>query len=281
MSKKIELADIVMSSDFLREICRAAVLSYEHKKESGFSVYCDEQLSQPQINKAIFGRKTSIEAKNKQGFYIPMDNYRLVSLHFHPPKSNIYPSGTDIDQSLNERKINVNLRETLSNSKIEVYRDEKKTEQLGYNIDFPNPVCMIGLVRDKPENIEFLVYQGITEEPIKFCKFSNFVADYCQRLNGRKNEPIESQETELLRLSQETFFLTFGFPIKFTSTKTILEFLNSSKYLQAADVKIRNGQLSNKDLRKLRKFELIKTRFFPDYINYTPSARRIINLTYL
>ena len=267
MSEKIELVDIVRGQDFLREIHRAASLSYEHKKESGFNVYCDEQLSQPYVNRAVLGHDHSMEtdmteeAKHEpqNGFHIPMYNYRLATLHFHPPKSHLHPSGCDIHESLEARRVNVNLRDSSSYER-EVYEDEEEIKKIGYEIDFPNPVSMIGLVRDKPENIELLVYQGITEEPITFDKFSEFVADYCQRLYGGEYEPMSNWLF---------LFQVFGFPTRFTSTKRVVEFLNDSKYLQAVDVKIRNGKLSDKDLEKLRKFELIQTRFFPEEIDYS------------
>jgi hypothetical protein len=257
MSEKIELVDLVKGRDFLREIHRAASLSYEHKRETGFNVYCDEQISQPYVNRAVLGHNTSIEtdmtteAKHEPqyGAHIPMYNYRLVDVHFHPPKSNLHPSGADINENLAARRVGVNLRESSSHER-EVYEDEQETKQIGYEIDFPNPVSMIGLVRDKPENIELLVYQGITEGPITFDTFSEFVADYCQKLYGGEYEPM--------------IFHAFGFSTRFTSTKRVVEFLNDSKYLQAVDVKIRNGKLSDKDLEKLRKFELIQTRFFPE-----------------
>jgi len=225
MGKKIELVDIVRGQDFLREIHRAASLSHEHKRETGFNVYCDEQLSQPYVNRAVLGHDTSIETDMTQevkhepqnGFHIPMYNYRLLGVHFHPPNSNLRPSAPDIKESLNARRVNVNLRESDSQER-DVYGDKEKTKLIGYEIDFPNPVSMVGLVRDKPENIELLVYQGTTEDPISFDRFSKFVVD----------------------------------------------FLNESNYLQAVAVKIRDGGLSDKDLEKLRKFQLIQTRFFPN-----------------
>ena len=42
-------------------------------------------------------------------------------------------------------------------------------------------------------------------------------------------------------------FRAFSFPIRFTSTKRVVEFLNESNYLQAIDVKIRSGKLSDRD----------------------------------
>src|SRR3989344_9547947 len=188
MGKKIELVDIVRGQDFLREIHRAASLSHEHKRETGFNVYCDEQLSQPYVNRAVLGHDTSIETDMTQevkhepqnGFHIPMYNYRLLGVHFHPPNSNLRPSAPDIKESLNARRVNVNLRESDSQER-DVYGDKEKTKLIGYEIDFPNPVSMVGLVRDKPENIELLVYQGTTEDPISFDRFSKFVADYCKR----------------------------------------------------------------------------------------------------
>ena len=44
MKQKFGLANIVQSEDFLREIDRAAALSYKHKGESGFVVYVDENF---------------------------------------------------------------------------------------------------------------------------------------------------------------------------------------------------------------------------------------------
>ncbi len=262
MSAKIGLVDIVRGHDFLREIHRAASLSYDHNKESGFSVYCDEQLSQLYVNRAVLGDDNSIETdmtqgskhEPKNGAHIPMYSYRLVHVHFHPPKSNLHPSGRDISEYLAARRANVNLRESSSYER-EVYEDEEETKHIGYEIDFPNPTSIIVLVRDKPENIELLVYQGITEEPITFDKFSEFVADYCQRLYGGEYEPM--------------IFQAFGFPTRFRSTERVVEFLNESNYLQAVDVKIRNGKLLDKDLDKLRKFQLIQTRFFPEKADYS------------
>nr|MBI4156125.1 hypothetical protein [Candidatus Woesearchaeota archaeon] len=257
MTKKIKLVDIVSGEDFLREIHRAASLSYEHNKESGFSVYTDESFSQPYVNKAVLGEERTASSdmiighkhEPNSGYHIPYLFYRLIHLHFHPPKSNLHPSHGDIFDYLNARIANTNLRDSSSSEfERKVYEKEDNTQLKGFKIDYANPISMIGLVRNKPDNIELLVYQGITEEPISIYKFCKFVSNYCTKLYRIKD--FEPEDTEI-----------YGFPTRFRSTKKVVEFLNVSKYLRAINVKIKNGKLSSKDLEKLSKFQLIQTQF--------------------
>ena len=263
MNKKIELFDIVMEQNFLREIHRAANLSYNYNKESGFIVYIDESLSRPHVNQAILGNDRSIASDITQEFehhhgtgaHIPAYNYRLVDVHFHPPKSHLHPSGGDINDHLAARIVNLNLIDASTEFQTEIYEDEERTRLKGYQTDFPKLVSIIGLVRDKPEDIELLVYQGISEEPITFDTFSEFVVNYCERVYGYTYDPIT--------------FRKLGFPTRFRSTKKIVEFLNESKYLQSDSINIKNGKLSDKDLEKLKKFQLIQTRFFPEEPEYS------------
>lgn len=264
MIEKIELANIVRSDDFLREINRAATISYENNKEAGFNIYTDEHLSQSYVNRAVLGKDHSIETdmtvgpkkhEPKNGFHIPMFNYRLVHVHFHPPKSDLHPSRSDIWECLAASRANVNLRDSSSEFEREVYDDKKETKLIGYERDYPNSVSIIGLVKDDLTNIELLVYQGIIFEQNLFEKFCEFVADYCENLYGIEYDSF------VIELS--------GFPTRFRSTKRVLEFLNASKCFQAVDVKIKNGQLSDKDWKKLNKFQLIHTRFFSEEFDFS------------
>jgi len=260
MGKKIELVDIVSGNGFLREIRRAAAMSYNHNKESGFCVYTDEDFSKPYINEAVLGEEHSAssdmveghEHEPKKGYHIPPMWYRLIHLHFHPPKSDLHPSKGDIADCLDARIANRNLRDFSSEFQKSIYEGIKL---IGYEVDYANPVSIICLVRDKPEDIELLVYQGITEEPILFEDFCKFVADYCNKLYGGEKWKTED-------------VLVLGFPTRFKSTKRVVEFLNASNYFQAVDVRIRNGKLSAEDLEKLGRFHLIQTRFFPEKIYY-------------
>ncbi len=270
MPEKIELVDILKGEDFLREVYRAAQMSYRHNKESGFSIYTDKHFLHQSVNHAVLGKKYSTPSdmtidhkhKTQKGYYLAPECFRLIDLHFHPPNSHLHPSPGDIYDCLSTRRVNVVLRD--SSSQREIYRDHEEILLRGYEIDYINPVSIIGLVRDNPKNIELLIYQEITEEPITFEMFCKFVADYCQRLyGGKKWEPIEIE--------------ALGFPTMFRSTKKIIEFLNASAYLQAIEIKIRNGRISNRDLKKLRKFQLIETRLFP--IEYNQDELYYINMT--
>lgn len=263
MDSSIRLADIMGGQEFLREMQRAADISYNNSKESGFVVYIDDTLSHPQVNRAVIGDEhsidtdmsTDVEYKSNKGAYIPADNYRLVHVHFHPTKSDLHPSEKDINNYLAAKKMNETLRDSAEFER-EVYEDEDEIKLVGHELDFLNSVAVIGLVGDKPENIELLVYQGIPENPVTFYEFCEFVENYCKRLYG-KGMP-DASSIEML-----------GFPTRFRSTKKVVEFLNASGYFRAVDVKIRNGKISKGDLKKLSQFKLVETKFFPQ-VTFSP-----------
>ena len=261
--QNINLAKIVNGIDFLRELNRAAALSYKGKRESGFVVYSEEALLEPHVNLAVEGEKESISGemtpildadcrpKPGTGAYIPIYGYCLVNVHFHPPKSNLHPSMNDIYHHLISWRANINMNEASGEFHRTVYKNKGEFELEGFEVDYVAPVSIIGLARDNPKKIELLVYQGITETPVKLSKFCEFVSDYQYKLNGRKEDPLDIEFA--------------GFPAaRFNSGKRIAEFLNASKYFQAANLRVNDGKLSEEDLKKLEKFQLIKSRFFPE-----------------
>lgn len=261
--QKISLARIVRGSDFLRELDRAANLSYKGKRESGFVVYSEEALLEPHVNLAVEGEKESISGemtpildldrrpKPNTGAYIPTYGYCLINLHFHPPKSNLHPSLNDIYHHLISWRANINMNEASGEFRRRVYKNKEEFELEGFEVDYVSPISIIGLARDNPKKIELLIYQGITEKPVKLSRFCEFVSEYQYKLNGRKEDPLDIEFA--------------GFPAtRFNSGKRIAEFLNASKYFQVTNIRVNNGKLSEEDLKKLEKFQLIKARFFSE-----------------
>jgi hypothetical protein len=261
--QKINLARIVCGDDFLRELDRAATLSYKGKRESGFVVYSEEALLEPHVNLAVEGEKESIvgemspildsgqRPKPDTGAYIPTYGYCLISLHCHPPKSNLHPSLNDIYHHLISWRTNIIMNEASGEFHRTIYTNEEESELEGFEVDYVAPVSIIGLVRANPKKIELLVYQGITEEPVTLSRFCEFVADYYHKLDGRKETPSDIEFA--------------GFPAtRFSSGKRIAAFLNASTYFHAVDIRVDDGKLSEKDLNKLEEFQLIRSRFFPE-----------------
>lgn len=248
--KKPQLVDIVKSVDFLREIYKAGRLSYENNKESGFTIYADESLSNPIVNAAILGEEHSIESEMTEGSshlpgegsYLPELHYRLAHVHFHPPASSLHPSKNDIIDCLSAKNANYAIRDSSSDFQKEIIDKNDEFKIIGYEVDYPNPVSIIGIANNNPENIELLVYQAITDEPIEFF--------------------------DLLNIEDEASILHFFSFKHYFSAPKIVNFLNRLKSFQATYLKVNNGKISRDGLKRLEKFKLIKTRFFPVHYRF-------------
>lgn len=249
----IELTDIVAGDEFLPQICAAARLSQQHKAESGFIVHCDEKFGNVVINQAVLGEEYSIKTdmtegvkcEPQTGVYVQPNGYRLVHVHFHPPETCLFPSESDIKESALARVAGMSLRD----DDFSIHAREARTKygERGVNMDYPNPVSIIGLVRRRI--VELLVYQWITREPIPVSKFWEFAGTYSR-------PKVSAEDIEM-----------FGFSfinINNSSPQRAVEFLAASTYLRAVYVRMKNGYLSDKDLEKLKPFHLIKTIFIPD-----------------
>jgi hypothetical protein len=269
-ARKINLVDIVTRTDFLNELFKAARMSRTKNKEAGFAVYTNDNFSEISVNRSILGKAeklkewhliqeslpsefdTDSNLKQGYGLYIPVDHYTLLALHFHTQAGRLAPSGGDIEAILCTRRLNVTLR-NYDEHKREVYKDKEKLNINGYAVDYANPVAAVCVVKKLPKDIDIIFYQGITRKPIDSGKFFKFAAWYYGKLKGKRACRFD-----------DDFFRTFGFFNLFKYTKRALEFLNASKYLRAVDLKIRNGKIKANDLKKLKDFELIQTRFYDE-----------------
>ena len=268
--RKINLVDIVTRTTFLKELYKAAGMAYAKKKESGFAVYTNDGFSEISVNRAVLGKvekdkvlqmiqhsmssefATSSKDKEGQGMRVPVDHYTLLFLHFHPGKDTLIPSGVDIAYLLSLRKFNETLLDS-SETEREVYKSKEEPVTIGYEIDYVNPVAMVCSVGKRQKDIDLIFIQGITKRSIDPDKFLQYAARYCNKLNGQRTRDLDGD-----------LIAALGYFHRFRSRNQVLEFLNGSKYLRAVDVKIRDGKIRDSDLKKLKNFELIQTRFYKE-----------------
>ena len=273
--RKINLVDIVTRTDFLSELYKAARMSRTKHKESGFAAYTNDGFSEISVNRAVLGRvekdkvlhmiqhsmssefATSSKDKEGQGMRVPVDHYTLLFLHFHPGKDTLIPSGVDIAYLLYLRKFNETLLDS-SETERTVYKSKKEPILIGYDIDYVNPAAIVCSVGKRQKDIDLIFIQGITKGAIDPDKFLQYAARYCNKLNGQRTRDLDGD-----------LIAALGYFHRFKSRSQVLEFLNGSKYLRAVDVKIRDGKIKDSDLKKLRAFELVQTRFYKesDYRN--------------
>ena len=269
-AKKINLVDVVTRTDFLKELYKAARMSYAKHKEAGFGVYTDDDFSEISVNRAALGKvgkdkelqmtqhymssEFAIASKDKegQGMRVPVDHYTLLFLHFHPGKDTLIPSSGDIAYLLYLRKFNETLLDS-SETEREVYKSKKEHILIGYEIDYVNPVAIVCSVGKCWKDIDLIFVQGITMRSIDPDKFLQYAARYCNKLDGRRTRDLDGDLTA-----------AFGYFHRFRSRNQVLEFLNASKYLQAVNLKIRDGKIKDNDLKKLKDFELVQTRFYKE-----------------
>jgi hypothetical protein len=237
-------------------------------QEAGFSVYTNEDFSEIHVNHAVLGKvakdkklhmtqhymstELAIDAQDKagQGMHVPLDHYTLLFLHFHPGNKILIPSGVDIAHLLYLRKFNETLLDA-SETERKVYKNQEEPMLTGYEIDYANPVGTVCSVGKYGKDIDLIFFQGTTRKSIAPDKFLQYAARYCNKLEGRRTRDLDAN-----------LIATLGYFHRFRSRNEVLEFLNSSKYLQTGDLKIRNRKLKDKNLEKLRKFELVQTRFY-------------------
>lgn len=262
--EKINLNEIVQREDFRRELNRAAALSYDYNKESGFCAWTNEKYEKINVNEAVQGGDRTIETdlteeayhEEGKGCHIPSECYRVVFVHFHPPKDHLRPSPADIKDILEARRINQNLRDFAEELHKEVY--DKNNISKGYKVKFINPVSITGLVK-KPGEMELLIYQGSTKKTAEIEDFNKFAADYYNKLYGQKGSGWGIKTTR--------------YHFRFKSPKRVVDFLKTSRYFQAENIRVGKEELSKKAKEKLEKFKLIQTKFFPQgkWIEYWES----------
>ena len=131
---KFRLSNIIAREDFLIELKRAAIISYETNGESGFCVYTDEKHLEFHVNKAVKGKEKAISTETDPetnyesgvGYFVPMFHYVSIDVHFHPPVSNLHPSPADIREHIKSMDINNNLSNSFLGNEKEIYEDKKK-----------------------------------------------------------------------------------------------------------------------------------------------------------
>ena len=247
----LKLIDIVEGEDFQREPDRAANLSYVHNAESGFCVWTDDQYKEYGVNAAALGDKNSMftdMSQNKHldigmGYYIPMNHYRMVDVHFHPPNTNLKPSFSDIEETIASMNANIAFRD--SNSEYDRSVFSKDGEFIGTKVDYILPISFIGMRRNNSEGYGLILYQALSTK-IRIYKFYEFIAQYC-------NEKYNTEFTP------EIFACFPGIPTKFNSPRRMAELLNLSGQFKSDFINSKRGRITPRSVGKIKQFKIIKT----------------------
>lgn len=251
------LKEIMEREDFSRELKRATLISYENNSESGFCVWTDDTYTNYNVNQSIVGKKESIYTDMSQlkkhetgkGFYVPLCCYKAISIHFHPPNSNIKPSIGDIKEYFASLETNKNLGDSNGEHEKSVFKKDRWGEQevIGEKIEYVVPVHLIGMVRNNPKNYELLIYQA-TSVNSQLNRFFQFIIDYINKESG-------------VEFTIDMLHLLGGIPVGFWSPKRVVNLLNMSNQFYAETIKIHNNGISKTNLEKLTEFNFILTKF--------------------
>lgn len=247
MPRNVEFSSLIQEPEFQRQLRNAAYLSFSHNRESGFAVHSDSSFDSFTINAATLGKERSIFSDMTQigshepgvGYYIPRGNYRLVSIHYHPPFSNFIPSQNDIAEHLSADEANEKLRDYEGGHSF----DDDLYETVAY---YPQSVSLIGVVKKDPTIVDYLIFQSRPGRFRTILNFEDAVGEYYERIHGKPAWMSPGAEYSVF--------------LRVRSVAGLIKFLNESNLFFAETFKIKNGKISQADLEKLARFRLVYLR---------------------
>jgi len=291
---RLDFVDIVTDPAFLRNLGQAAQLSYEQDRETAFSVLLEPDLRSFYQSAIVLGNHTITplyDAEDMPKNLTTAGGYSLfgVTVHFHPPNSELTPSFGDMISENQLRRTNREIRQLGNRLKENLIQSGSRlaatygfdVEKVRAAVDVDvNNVAVIGLTLGdrgryrSPRETEIIVYQEVGQEPLSMTdtNFRNRHSNEAKTsiLNRYFTEFVQRYVEKLKQngtLTRDKIPTASDLEKKFRQDRALMRRIEQEivtqpdpfgkPYYKVAHARVVDGKIPDGDLEKLRGFALV------------------------